>query len=351
MPSVPPRPSRGIDEARQTSGQPTPIPKPQTPSPKTAGLGVTQTPQPSRSQPVTLQQTQQPAANQNKRRLSALRTFSRDVSTTVQTNQVSMADIALAEQRRRESQPRPKTARRSYMGTLLLIVLLLGVGGAALYVGYQALQPPANLVGPENVRQPLIITETEEEIEITNRSEADIREQLKTRLQQADITIASIREYFFTVQQLVGGVPAKLFVGAPLFLDSLNTGIPPDLLRNLADRFMYGIFSFDGNRGFLMVRPTSLSIAFAGMLEWEDSGLIRDVAPILTPEQLTQDDIFAPFTDAVISNQDVRIARDPQGNEVLMYSLTSQNMLVITSDSETFREVIARLNTPPPVAR
>lgn len=350
MPSIPPRPSRSSQETRTTLGQPpqrlqpAPAPRVSSPAPQTAA-------QPSRAQQVPVTQTPPPQSIRGQR-LSAIRTFNRDVSQTVQGRQLSMADIALAEQRRRRATLHAEpTQRRSYIGTVILILLLLGIGSAALYVGYQALQPPENLVSPENIRQPLIVTETEEEIDITSRSSSDLREQLRARLRLGDITIASIREYYFTVQRLVDNVPAKLFVGAPLFLDSLGTSIPADLLRNLADRFMYGIFSFDGNRGFLIVRPTSLTIAFASMREWEDATLVRDIAPILNPEQITQDDIFAPFIDTVISNQDVRIAKNSRGEEVLLYSLTSQNMLVITTDSETFKEVIARLNTPPPIQR
>jgi len=217
-------------------------------------------------------------------------------------------------------------------------MLLLIVGGAALYVGYEALKPPENLVTGNVVRQPIIITETEEQLEITDRNNADIREQLRVRLREGDVQIATVREYYFTIQQLVQNQPAKLFVGAPLFFDSIGSTMPPELLRNIADRFMYGIFSLDGNEGFIILQPTSLTIAFASMLNWEDNDLVRDIAPILTPRQLTQDDIFAEFSDALISNQNVRIAKNPQGKEVLLYSLTSQNKLVITHDTNIAKQ-------------
>lgn len=309
-------------------------------------------PQPSQSSPVSIVQTPPSQINpQTVNQLSGLRTFRQDVSRTTQERKLSAADIAIAEEARRRRGTQVTKERTSYFGTIILTILLLTVGGAALFVGYRALQPPENIVSQEKPRQPLVVTETQEEIEITGRSANDIREQLRQRLRSGDITIATIREYFFTTQQLVNNVPAKLYVGAPLFFSSLQTSMPAELLRNLADNFMYGIFSFDGNRGYFVVRPTSLTIAFKSMLEWEDNGLIRDILPLLTPVQITQDDIFAPFIDEVISNQDVRIARNPQGQEVLLYSLTSQNLLVIASDSETFREVVARLNTPAPLAR
>jgi len=285
--------------------------------------------------------------------LPKMRTYRSDVNTVVNEKGISVADIALAENRRHFGRLRtPKIqARGSYAGTIILILLFFIIGGVAFYVGYQTLQLPENLVLPGSTRRVLIVTETDEEIEITARTPLDVREQLRSRLLRADIAITSIREYFFTTTRIASDGPEKLYVGAPLFFGAINSNIPAELVRNIADAFIYGVFSFDGNRGFLIFRPTSTSIAFASMLEWEDDGLIRDLVPILSPEQLTQDDIFAPFKDGVASNQDVRIAYDPSGNEVLLYSLTSQGVLVIASDTETFKEVVARLNTPPPITR
>ncbi|MDP3989461.1 MAG: hypothetical protein Q8P93_04470 [bacterium] len=285
--------------------------------------------------------------------LPKMRTYRSDVNSVVTERGISAADIALAEQRRRYGQLKNVSTERpdSYVGTIILIVLLFAIGGAAFFVGYKTLQPSPAVVMPGVARTSLIVSETDEEIEITSRSAADIREQIRARLTGADITLASVREYFFTTTRTLTDGPVKLYISTPLFFGAINSSIPSDLLRNLVDTFMYGVFSFDGNRGFLIVQPTSLSIAFASMLEWEDNGLIRDLAPLLTPKQITQDDIFAPFQDGVISNQDVRIAYDPQGNEVLMYSLTSQNLLVVATDRVTFGEVMARLNTPAPVSR
>ncbi|MDP3956044.1 MAG: hypothetical protein Q8Q18_02260 [bacterium] len=302
---------------------------------------------------TSLYATQQTAPQKTASPIGTMRTYSSDVNQTLTREHLSMSDIARAEEERarRLSAIHPRVQRQSYAGTLILVFLLAIIGGAAAYFGYLTLKPPANLVSNVSQRTPLIVSESQEEIEITSRSAADIREQLRVRLLSADITIATVREYFYTVERVLNNVPSKLYVSSPLFLDAIDSTIPAELARNLADQFMYGIFSFDGNAGFLILKPTSLNIAFASMLKWEDAGLIRDVAPLLQRKSLTQDDIFAQFTDAVISNQDVRIARDSQGKEVLIYSFTSQNNLVLTTDSETFEEVIARLNTPPPVTR
>ncbi len=89
----------------------------------------------------------------------------------------------------------------------------------------------------------------------------------------------------------------------------------------------------------MVFKTSSYETSFAGMLKWEET-LQQDLTPFLhastTPGTTT-------FQDVVIRNKDVRVLKDTTGKAAILYSFPSKDTLVITTDEETFKEIIGRL--------
>ena len=49
-----------------------------------------------------------------------------------------------------------------------------------------------------------------------------------------------------------------------------------------------------------------------------------------------------PFEDRIIRNKDVRVMKDSAGNIVLLYGFLDQKNLVITTNEQTFQEILNR---------
>lgn len=292
-------------------------------------------------------------------KLSTVRTFKQDVSTTVAEKGVSLADVALSAGKKRPRDATiPVPPSRRYASAALAIFLILA-GGYAAWLGVKYVSGPG-LVSPEGDDTSLIFAETKETVEITERLPIDIRSIIAEKIRTADIRIGSVRAIEFMARTPlrqgsgdpgpVGENQPLLRAAAPLFISAVESTMPDGLRRNLSSPFMFGIFSLSRNNGFLILKPASFEIAFAEMLEWE-SDVVRDLYPILTGDPAPTSLGAALFEDRVIRNRDTRVVLDESGAIKFVYSFVSRDTLVIAPDTETFIEVLTRLNTPRPVSR
>jgi hypothetical protein len=161
-------------------------------------------------------------------------------------------------------------------------------------------------------------------------------------------------------------------IGAPTFMERLNTEAPNSMIRNLEPLFLFGIHEFDGNQPFFMFTTNSFELVYAGMLEWERS-INLDLYPLFgeivtrqqatpttaatstgtstastsQPGPLTQNQTSGPrvagFQDTVIANAETRVLRDVNGDIVLLWTFVDARTLIIATNEYTLGEIRDRI--------
>ena len=135
---------------------------------------------------------------------------------------------------------------------------------------------------------------------------------------------------------------------------------------------MFGMYNYDGNQEFLILKVNSYDTAFSGMLLWEANlwqnfknlfGLSVNTSSAQTngvtststsissssvPTNLTDQGSSAidtmKFQDAQFDNQDCRVIKDASGKIIFLYSIINQNTIVIATSPDTLREIVSRIN-------
>jgi hypothetical protein len=130
--------------------------------------------------------------------------------------------------------------------------------------------------------------------------------------------------------------------GTPIAPQDLATalGAPEPVAREITD-VMIGIHAFDRNQPFIIFRISAYDRSFAAALAWEPAmarSLGTFFAPLNAPDTVPR----ITFSDAVLQNIDVRRS----GNVwPILYAFPTQDLLIITTNEYTLREILTRLGT------
>lgn len=114
-------------------------------------------------------------------------------------------------------------------------------------------------------------------------------------------------------------------------LASLTLSAPPSFVRSIKE---VNFGTVDGNDLFIVLKVSTFDTAFAGMLAWEES-IQSDFSPLFNTNQSRAD----AFTDTLVSNKNTRLLKDVNNEDVLTYTFTNKNTILITST----RTVLERL--------
>lgn len=114
-------------------------------------------------------------------------------------------------------------------------------------------------------------------------------------------------------------------------LISLSLNAPSSFLRSIKEVTLGGV---DGTDMFIVLRVSTFDVAFAGMLAWEET-LQSDFSPLFNTNQSRA----LTFTDTLTSNKNSRLLKDVTGEDVLTYTFTDKNTILITST----RTILERL--------
>ena len=286
-----------------------------------------------------------------------LRTYKTDVEELLGGGKGSLIGMAAAEQRKAPESARPRLTRADSGATddkrLLYLKFSLGLIAlgiviiSGLYFFTRGNGAVATLP-----KQTLLTVDTTEEIPIATLDRTGLVSKLKSERTQKDITLNTIHLLSFTTESAT----AKQAVTARAFLLLLGTRAPDTLLRSLGEKFAYGLHNFRNNQPFLILTVNDPQNAVAGMFAWETSlsddlqnFFIGTPVPHLSSTNATTTDALlragtqGQFGDGVITNKDVRLLRDASGNTIFLYSFVNQKTLVLTTNSDTLKEVIRRL--------
>jgi len=314
--------------------------------------------------PTRVPQPPQTPKDPKEHHRNAIRTYYSDIAETVQGKGVSMTDIALAEQKRREEHPekapppepeREKTPGRWKSFSIILAVVLL-VGGGGIFIFISFFLSAQEEVVPESFRTTLIPTNSEHLLDVTDLSGDAVRTRIEEDRVVLDGTLNTIVTF---IPVDVVGEEQKL-LSAREFLSRLETRADTALQRSVLNEFSLGVHLFDKNHGFLIIKTDFFENAFAGMLRWEK--YLADDLPFLTQDIVGPLDTPIPdptpgeggvvlepieryvFQDVVVANRDARaLISSVAGNIKMIYSFPDKNTLIITTNPNTLVELFGRL--------
>jgi len=267
-----------------------------------------------------------------------LRTFRMDAEEAVRDQHVSKAGIAIAEQKKKDSNPIDYVDEHSSNTPLIisifLFVLVLLLGGLGyFYIKTQSSVDPTvttngiqSIISPDKV---LILPAVTNSDSLARISEAakDISGTV------GSITFIALSDFGTTTKQI------------PITSVLRNTSVPEKLARSLTNEYMFGIHIFDGTAPFIVLKTSFFQNAYPGMLEWEKD-MRNGLLPII---QVGRPDIKSIntnsdiFTDRVISNKDVRELDDTNGVPIILYTFVDKDTILITTNEKSLKELLDKL--------
>jgi hypothetical protein len=289
---------------------------------------------------------------------ATVHTYKSDFSEKAKTEHATPISILAAEQNARGTAPAPrqlKTPKKNYLPMIAGAVALLLAGGASIYfsVLFVTGRPPI-IVAPSVPS--LIFADVHRELKGTGLElQQGLSELTNENLPEGGVAVAYVTYASTTGKNTTVMLPAE---GGAL-ISGMGLSAPEILLRNVEPQSTVGVVRADAETyPFFMFRVASYERTFAGMLQWE-STIARDLsrfypeypaeAPLGTTTATST--ASAPvrmqrvFVDAVIDNHDVRVLKDEQGRQLMLYGYRDKETLIIARSEKAFSELLARLSS------
>jgi hypothetical protein len=230
----------------------------------------------------------------------------------------------------------PSGSNNKIIAISLSILLFLAAGSivAYLFLGKAKDAPTSIRVGTTQVKT-IILADVQKELDTSIIEPTRFREVLINERKNSSLPLGKILAPFATRHE----GQATVLVPVDAFMDMVGLRIGAQLSRSLDPEFMFGIHSYDGNQPFLILKTQSYGSAFTGMLEWE-SRLGDDLRDLFFDQQVGTP-LPTIWSDSVFENKDLRVLRDGTKTR-LLYSLIDKNTIVITTNEQTFKEILSR---------
>ncbi len=291
--------------------------------------------------------------SENKPRI--LRTYKDDVAKALENGKTSMAQMVLAEQRKKEQVQEKKTATSKENMPFFVSSIFLGFIGLLILTGavFYFLTTEDGVDKKQQINlSTIIFTEEIREIDITDTSKKSLTKKISDEIKNIDITLDFIENIYFTKQIPLTAIDSleeqqyiKTLVSAEQFLRKIEAGASDTLLRSLSDEFVFGVHVFNGNQPFMILKTDFFENSFTGLLKWEKS-MAKDLLPLFAVAEYKDDIVNKKFKDIIIKNRDIRALIDENNEIALLYSFFDKNTIIISTAEETLDEVISRLNRP-----
>ena len=291
---------------------------------------------------------QTPSSSPITNSLRTIRTLKGDVEASVSSGKTNVVSIAAAETERRmreastfEERAKAPMQRAKMIG-ILLIVLATVASTASIY--FYFLRTPSQSSQTTILPPDYIFSEQSRLLDISAKNSDQIITEMVRARQETEGQLGAISAVVpvETTQGVTQALPAENFISR------LDPEAPQEVTRTLGKKFLFGIHIFDGNQPFLIFKPDTYETAFAGMLSWERNipqRLGKAMRPANDWVNSASTTSSAVWSDAVISNKDTRVLRSPSGKTLMLYSFTDRSTLVITTNEQTFGEILRRIAT------
>jgi hypothetical protein len=280
-----------------------------------------------------------------------IRTYKSDVEGSIQTNHLSSINIALAENRRRfgsAQETKLEEKHNTINKTIIIMSILLVLGGVATIIIPQILiqlqYGTKNIPTETFPSRPIMTVDVEEKLNLKDINIERLGTTLKERVDQSSTRLGQIKNIFLTE----GEVEMETLISAQKFLELIKVNMPSEIERTLKENYMFGLHNYNGNQRFLILKVGSYDTTFSGMLYWEQN-LWQDFKELfdLKSENGAENEFaieIKKFQDATFENRDCRIVKNPYGDIVFLYCLIDENTIVLTTSTDTLKEIINRIS-------
>ncbi len=267
--------------------------------------------------------------------IKSLRTYQGDVEEAMSKNNYSASTILVAEQKRRiEAPPVPEIQKDNsgrnklfiYVGSILFLLGIGAVGGVYYFKSSEKTQI-------EQKTKALLGFSLEKSFSIASSS----REQFLTNIiREKDSFKMPVNSVLYL--NLLGGNDKS--ADSPLLLSLLAPNMPPSLVRSFENEYMLGVYSFDTNEPFIILRTNDFALSYSGMLKWEKD-IPKDLSILFSTPQNASSTSGA-FVDEAIRNKDIRTLKDSSNKSLILYSFIDKKTLIITKNENLFNAILGK---------
>lgn len=262
--------------------------------------------------------------------LPRIRTYSADMSAAIRSRGETLSSIVSSEKNAMRAKP---LVNKTKDEQARLKKILVWVGGALLILAGIGSVAGVIVVMQGNDEQTLEVSS----IIFPNKT-VQIPLSENTPLVPALARIRSEHELLLGEVLRVDVIENQTVLAGAALADAL--GLPSALVRETRE-VMVGVHAFDRNQPFIILSVAAFDRSFNAMLEWEPD-MARDLGAFFAPTNAPSSVPPLSFSDAVSENLDVRRS---QSSWPIIYAYPERNLLVITTNEYTLREVLTRLGS------
>ncbi|MFM2415214.1 MAG: hypothetical protein RI911_907 [Candidatus Parcubacteria bacterium] len=287
---------------------------------------------------------------------AVIHTLKYDVQDLVKKKKVSMIRaVALENDRSANAQtisrPIAQAQHHSNVGVYILSTLFFFLGaiaiGAVIYA--QGMKTEQRQAESQQLlaQNALLFFEHQKQFDVTDLQSYELKGGLAQIREQLTATLGSITMIQLTERpyDVTSGQYYTRAVDLSGFFKILKPRLPKQLASTLnPSEYMLGVHTSDETSPFLLLVGSSYDTSFAGMLAWEAS-LAKDLSPFFPNRGATSLSANASrFEDLAIDNIDARVLRAPNKKVRVLYAVLEKNVIAITNNIYTLKEIAARLH-------
>lgn len=265
--------------------------------------------------------------------IKSLRTFQGDVQEAIAKNNFSTTKIFVAEQEKKLENPEPEQIVRKsivrnntfvYLGSIFVVLGLLTLGTFYFIDKNQKVEI-------EEKTKTLVSFSEEKKLQINGKE--DLIQQFSETRSSWNMAVNSV---LYT--NLMSG---NSQTGVEDMLNLITPSMLPSLKRSFDNKYMLGIYSFDSNEPFIILKVKDFPLAYSGMLRWEEnamndlSGIFGLMSSFGTSTQR--------FVDESVKNKDLRILKNTAGNVLILYSFIDRETLIIAKNRNILSALVDKL--------
>lgn len=241
----------------------------------------------------------------------------------------------------------PRAKKFSFRTIFLFVVVgvgaVLGIIAGVMYVGSRTpSESPSETVATQALSIPSFFV-SEKQISVPLGTS---REVLLSKLSKELRASSGTVQMYPVIDELGVSRPAL----TEEILDVLAPRAPGSFLRTLSETLMIGAVTTDTKEPFIILSSNNFDVAFAGMLQWEQS-MSADLVPFfgprvtatLLPTSGSTSSTPPRFTDALKENRSIRILYDKTGAERIIYAFVNRNTIIITTSTSALSKIIGKI--------
>lgn len=277
--------------------------------------------------------------------IKSLRTYERDVADTIRGGE-SLVSMKIAEQKKQDEKAKTsetkevvETVARS---SLLFIISAILIFIAIITLGTTFYLRDRTKVETVVIPRTLISVDSTREISVDSLSKEKVSTAIQNTLKEKSAD-GSFVEISLKKNSSVG--IGKTDVSSEEFFKVIGSNAPSALSRAVSEKWLLGFHnlnrSFVGEL-FVITKLQSFDNAYDSMLTWE-ARMFGDLGNTFLGEErmptITTDN---KFEDLVVKSRDTRVLKNDRGEIIILYSFIDSDHLIITTNEDTFRDIVTR---------